>query len=68
MSTFIGYVGDIFAGMVSWMSTLLKVIVGGTVGVGETAVTYEPNAFLMLFLLIPVSMLGINLLRRMLRL
>ncbi|MEA5040030.1 MAG: hypothetical protein VB086_09355 [Clostridiaceae bacterium] len=42
------------------VTTLVAFITGGTVGSGETAVTYTAQPLLLLFILIPLVGLGIG--------
>ena len=67
MSTILGSVGDIFTAAIGWVGTLIKFIVGGTVGSGENAVVYTAQPLLMLFILIPLVGLGIGLFSRIKR-
>lgn len=68
MAAILEQVTAIFGAVMSWLETLVAVVAGGTVGSGETAVTYTGEPLLMLFILIPVIFLGVSMFRRLLRL
>ena len=67
MSAILGSVGDIFTAAIGWVETVIKFIVGGTVGTGEHAVVYTAQPLLMLFILVPLVGLAIGLFSRIKR-
>lgn len=65
---FTQYITPIFTAAMNMLQTISAVIIGGTVGVGEAAVTYTASPVLALFVFIPVAFLGVNFFRKLLRL
>ena len=66
LSTILSTIGDIFAEVMSWMQTIAAVIMGGTVGTGEAAVTYEPNYLILFMLLFGFIYSGVKMFKRIL--
>lgn len=54
MSTFLGYAGDVFTNILGNVSTLITTVTG--------------SPLLMLFIILPISFLGVTMLRKLLRL
>lgn len=68
MTTILGYISNFVGSAVTWIRTFLTFIVGGTIGTGESAVTYEEQPVLILFIIcLPLVGLGIGLLRRLIK-
>lgn len=68
MSSILGYISDFVGSAVTWIRTFLTFIVGGTVGTGESAVTYDAQPVLIIFIIcLPLVGLGIGLLRRLIK-
>lgn len=65
MSTILENIGTFVSSAIEWMQTFLYSIVGGTIGTGESAVTYSAQPVLIIFVIcLPLVGLGIGLLRR----
>lgn len=68
MSAILGYISDFVGEAVKWIRTFLTFIVGGTIGTGEGAVSYDPQPVLIIFIIcLPLVGLGIGLLRRLIK-
>ena len=65
MAAILTAVGDIFAQAVVWLKTVVAVIAGGTIGTGETAVVYQAQPLLLIFIILPLVGLGVGLFRRL---
>lgn len=68
LSTILTTIGDIFLEVMTWMQTIAAVIMGGTVGTGETAVTYEPNYLFLFMILFGFIFAGVRMFRKILNL
>lgn len=66
MSEIISAVGSLFSAAMTWLQTVAAVIAGGTVGTGESAVTYTAQPLLLVFVILPLVGLGVGLFRRLL--
>lgn len=68
MSSILSYISDFVGSAVTWIRTFLTFIVGGTIGEGSAAVTYEAQPVLIIFIIcLPLVGLGIGLLRRLIK-
>ena len=68
MSAILGYISDFVGAAVDWVKTFLTFIVGGTIGSGDSAVTYAAQPVLIIFIIcLPLVGLGIGLLRRLIK-
>lgn len=68
MSSILSYISDFVGSAVTWIRTFLTFIVGGTIGEGSSAVTYEAQPVLIIFIIcLPLVGLGIGLLRRLIK-
>lgn len=68
MSSILSDVSTIFSSVMEWLNTLVVFIAGGTIGSGSTAVEYDPQPLLLLFIILPIAFLGVTMLRKLLRL
>ena len=68
LSTILSTISEIFLEVMTWMQTIAAVIMGGTVGTGETAVTYEPNYLFLFMILFGFIFAGVRMFRRILNL
>lgn len=68
MSSILSDVSTIFSSVMEWLNTLVVFIAGGTIGSGSTAVEYDAQPLLLLFIILPIAFLGVTMLRKLLRL
>lgn len=68
MDNILTYISDFVGAAVDWVKTFITFIVGGTIGTGESAVTYDEQPVLIIFIIcLPLVGLGIGLLRRLIK-
>lgn len=66
MANLLSGVGDFISSAITWLKAFLYSIAGGTIGTGESAVTYTASTVLIIFVVaVPLVGLGIGLLRRL---
>lgn len=66
MAAIVSAIGDIFAAAMIWLKTIAAVVAGGTVGSGESAVTYAAQPILLIGIVIAFVGLGIGMFKRLL--